>query len=123
MADLSLEWNGDFEVSAIGGLVLADGDELARQRIVRRLLTAVRGYVWHAEYGAGMPQRIGRPGRGLLLQSIVASQIALEAAVAASPAPVVTVTDASENNAGLFVVRIDYVESATKVQKTLTFEV
>ena len=62
MADVWCEWNDDFQVSASGGLLLADGDDLARQRIVRRLCTAVLGYVWHPEYGAGLPQRIGQPG-------------------------------------------------------------
>lgn len=123
MADLSLEWNGDFEVSATGGLVLADGDDLARQRIVRRLLTAVQGYIWHPEYGAGLPQRIGRTAKALMLQSIVRSQIHMEASVAPMPAPRVVVTDVPDGNPGLFVVAITYTEAATKVQKTLSFTV
>ncbi len=123
MADLSLEWNGDFEVSAQGGLVLVDGDELARQRIVRRLLTAIEGYVWHPEYGAGLPQRIGSVGRHEIIESIVRSQIALEASVAPTPPPRVTVSDNSGEDPGLFVVTIRYTDSTTKLQMTLTFTV
>lgn len=123
MPDVSLEWNGDFEVSATGGLVLVDGDDLARQRIVRRLLTQVQGYIWHPEYGAGLPQRIGRVARALMIQSIVRSQIALEASVAPVPHPRVTVTDASGGNPGLFVITIQYTDAQSKVQKTLSFTV
>jgi hypothetical protein len=123
MADVALEWNGDFEVSPQGGLVLVDGDELARQRIIRRLFTAVQGYVWHPEYGAGLPQRIGNVARQRRIESIVRSQIALEASVAASPPPRVTVTDNSSLDPGLYQIKIEYTDTATKLQMTLTFTV
>ena len=120
MADAWLEWNSDFQVSASGGLLLATGDDLARQRIIRRLCTAVQGYVWHPDYGAGLPQRIGGPGVVTTIQAIVSAQIALESAVARNPAPVVTVTQ-DANNRGAFTVSINYTSAANGEPVTLSF--
>jgi len=65
MADLWLEWGDDFQVDATGDLLIADGDDEVRQRLERRLFTAVQGYVWHPDYGAGLPQKIGQFFRSL----------------------------------------------------------
>jgi hypothetical protein len=111
MTDVSLEWGGDFIVSASGGLLLADRDDLARQRIERRLFTAVRGYVWHQDYGVGLPQKIGRTVNVNTLTALVRSQIALEAAVAPSPIPQISVVE-DANNVGLYTISISYTDAA-----------
>lgn len=95
MADVALEWNDDFMVDASGDLLLADGDDEVRQRLERRLFTAVQGYVWHPEYGAGLPQDIGATLSVTQIQAIVAAQLALEASVAANPPPQLAVTGTS----------------------------
>lgn len=120
MPDIWLEWNGDFVISASGGLLLADGDDYARQRILRRLFTAIDGYVWHADYGAGLPQKIGSPARQSVIQSLVQSQIALEASVASSPPPIVVVTQ-DQNQRGLFNISISYISAANGGPVSLTF--
>lgn len=120
MADAYLDWNGDFVVSASGGLLLADGIDLSNQRIIRRLCTAVQGYVWHLDYGAGLLQRIGRPARVTSIAAIVRAQIALEASVAATPPPVIGVEEDSEN-LGAFIITITYTEAATGEPVTLSF--
>lgn len=120
MADADLDWNSDFVVSANGGLGLVDGIRLSNQRIIRRLCTAVQGYVWHLDYGAGLLQRIGRPGRVTQIASIVRAQIALEATVAAQPSPTITV-DEDTDNLGTFIITIKYTESATGEPVTLSF--
>jgi hypothetical protein len=93
MADVSLEWNGDFQASATGDLALADGDDLSRQQIIRRLMTAINGYVFHLDYGAGLPQKIGSPARQREIESVIRSQIALEASVDASKPVQIKVTE------------------------------
>ena len=120
MADAWLEWDDDFVVCACGGLLLAHGDDLARQRIIRRLCTAVQGYVWHLDYGAGLPQRIGSPGVASTIQAVVRAQIALEAAVAPTPAPTVSVVE-DANNLGAFIVSIGYTSAANGEPVELTF--
>lgn len=108
MADLWLEWGGDLQLSATGGLLLADGDDLARQRIARRLFTAVQGYVWHQDYGAGMPQRVGAVAKAAQIEAVVKSQMLLESAVARVPPPKVTVSGDQT-----MIVGISYADAAT----------
>ena len=122
MSDISLEWQGDFQLSPTGGLALSSGDDYARQRIIRRLFTNLQSYIWHQDYGAGLPAKIGTTIRPSQVESIVRSQIALEASVAASPAPKVTVT-ASRNPPGLYVINIMYTAAATGAPVNLTFTV
>jgi hypothetical protein len=121
MADLNLEWGGDLAFTAGGDLALADSDILTRQRIERRLFTAVRGYLWHLEYGAGLPQKIGHVGTSTLLQALVRANIALEASVAPYPLPQITVTQDSTNT-GLFVILIVYYNATLGEQVTLSFD-
>jgi hypothetical protein len=92
MADVSLEWNDDFQPDATGDLIVVDGDDEVRQRLERRLFTAVQGYVWHQDYGAGLPQKIGSVLTVAEIKSVVSSQLALEASVAPSPPAQLTVT-------------------------------
>ena len=120
MPDVFLEWNSDFVVSATGGLQLASGDDFARQRIIRRLLTAVRGYLWHQDYGAGLPQKIGSPASVISLKALVRSQIALESSVAPTPAPIINVTE-DPNTLGLYTISINYTDAASGEPVTLSF--
>nr|WP_294915960.1 phage tail protein [uncultured Neokomagataea sp.] len=48
----------DLQVSGTG-LSFVSGVEATKQRILRRLLTNAGGYIWHADYGAGLPQMVG----------------------------------------------------------------
>ena len=109
MPDVWLE-GGDFVVSATGGLLLADGDDFARQRLERRLLTAVQGYVWHPEYGAGLPQKIGGVYDVPAIQALVMSQVVQEAAVAPNPPPKVTAKRISQD---LIEVDVSYTDART----------
>lgn len=107
MADVSLEWQSDFQPDSTGDLLVVDGDIEVRQRLERRLFTAVNGYVWHKEYGAGLPQKIGSPFTIPQIRSIVTSQLALEASVAPSPPAQLTVV-ASPNDPASVIISILY---------------
>jgi phage baseplate assembly protein W len=93
MTDFWLDWEDDFHVSPQGGLVLVEGDDEARQRIMRRLCTAVLGYIWHPEYGAGLPQKIGDPWQPTQIEAICRSQVNMESSVAFNPPPIVNVAE------------------------------
>lgn len=112
MADASLEWQSDFQPDATGDLLVVDGDIEVRQRLERRLFTAVKGYIWHPEYGAGLPQKIGSVFTVPQIQSIVASQLALEASVAPSPPAQLTIV-ASPNDPASIVISILYWDAVT----------
>ena len=118
MADLDLEWGSDFQVDATGDLLIVDGDDEVRQRLERRLFTAVGGYVWHAEYGAGLPQKIGSVYSAADIKSICQSQLNEEASVAKSPPAQLSV---SAQPGGLTVISIQYWDAATGV--TVSFSI
>jgi hypothetical protein len=112
MSEVFLEWGGDFVASATGGLLLADGPAGVRQRIERRLFTAVHGYVFHKKYGAGLPRKIGSVLSVTQIQSIVKSQLALEASVATSPPATVSVS-AAPNDPSQIIISISYIDAQT----------
>jgi len=91
MADLNHWWSGDLSVAPNGDIAKVDGITLGTQRIYRRLMTAPGEYIFHPTYGAGLPQRIGQVFDLRVIESIVRSQIFLEACVARTPAPVILV--------------------------------
>src|SRR6185312_8089009 len=105
MADLSLEWNDDFGPDSTGDLFVVDGDDEVRQRLERRLFTAVQGYVWHPDYGAGLPQKVGSVLTVGDIKSVVAKQLALEATVAPNPPAQLTVT---QQDGGTVIISILY---------------
>ncbi|NPU23925.1 phage tail protein [Bradyrhizobium denitrificans] len=110
MADLSLEWHDDFQVDATGDLLVIDGDDEVRQRLERRLCTAVQGYVWHPTYGAGLPQKVGSTLSAADIKAVVVSQIALEASVAPNPPAQISV---SESAGGKVSIGIKYWDALT----------
>lgn len=120
MTDLALEWHDDFQVDSTGDLATVDGDDEVRQRLERRLFTAVKGYVWHPDYGAGLPQDIGKPISITAVKSIVARQLALEATVAPFPPVQLTVT-ALSNNLSAVHIGIKYWDKQTGA--TVSFEI
>lgn len=122
MPDAYLDWKGDFQVSPSGGLLMVDGDDMVQQRLMRRLCTAVQGYVWHGDYGAGLPQKIGSPWSATGIKAIVTSQIYEEASVAISPPPVINVT-AAANVPGLISIDISYTDAVTGTAVSFTITV
>jgi hypothetical protein len=120
MTDAFLEWKGDFGPDATGDIATVDGDDEVRQRLERRLFTAVNGYVWHKEYGAGLPQKIGSVLSVEEIRAVVSSQLALEASVAPYP-PVKLTVSASPNNASLVVIGIQYFDAVAGV--SVSFEI
>ena len=120
MADVSLEWNDDFEIDASGDLLVVDGDDEVRQRLERRLFTAVKGYVWHPSYGAGLPQKIGSVLSISEITSIVLSQLNIEASVAPSPPAQLTVT-VSPNDPSDVMIGIVYWDA--KTGQTVSFSI
>jgi phage baseplate assembly protein W len=117
MTDLALEWNDDFQIDSTGDLATVDGDDEVRQRLERRLFTAVQGYVWHPEYGAGLPQDIGKTLSVTQIQSICAAQLALEATVAPNPPAQLSV---AASQGGVVTISIKYWDAASGVSVSFT---
>ena len=122
MPDLDVDFQDDFTLTPDGDLAMVDGVDLDNQHIERRLLTAVQGYLWHPDYGAGLPQRIGRTALDRGIQAIVRQQIYLEATVARIPAPVITVDFRADGN-GLCAIEIDYTNAVSGTTESIALEV
>jgi hypothetical protein len=114
MTEVYLEWRDDFHLAANGDLATCDSDVETRQRLERRLFTPQQGYVWHPDYGAGLPQRIGSPYTRNQITAIVSSQVYQEAAVAPFP-PAQIGIDISPNQADLVGISIKYWDAVTGV--------
>jgi hypothetical protein len=117
MADLDHTYSGDLSVSANGDLLTADSLELSKQLVLRRLLTNPWAYIWHPEYGAGLPAMIGQPIDAPTVSGIITAQMFLEASVVQDPPPTITVTPIAN---GMFV-EIAYFETDSGEQVTLAF--
>jgi phage baseplate assembly protein W len=90
----------------------------SQQRILRRLLTNPQDYIWHPDYGAGLPSWIGEPIDDVAMKSMIVTQMYLEASVVQNPAPQV---DFVSSVAGTISAGIRYVESDSNQPTTLSF--
>jgi phage baseplate assembly protein W len=118
MVDLTLQFGGDLSVGPTGDLALVDGTGLTQQRVLRRLLTNPGDYIWQLSYGAGLGTFVGQPGTPAAISGVVRTQLLQEAAVAPSPAPVVT---SVSGNDGTVTTTLTYTDAATGQASTVSF--
>lgn len=107
----------DLQISPSGDLQTVVGLNRSQQRVLRRLLTNQGDYIWHLDYGAGLPSYIGSPIIPASLEAVIRSQIALEPSVAQIPPPVITLQSANDT---YVYVSIKYVDNDTGETNTLT---
>jgi hypothetical protein len=112
MVDIFLSWGGDLGVGSTGDLALVSASDTTNQRVCRRLLTNAGDYLWQLNYGGGLPQFVGTPAQPADIESVVRTQLALETAVSASPAPQVSATLADPAN-GYVVANITYSDASS----------
>ncbi|EJN10476.1 hypothetical protein [Herbaspirillum sp. YR522] len=109
----------DLALDSTGDLLLAEDTIEGQQRVLRRLLTATKGYLWHQAYGAGVPGIVGQNYDEAAIRGVIRAQIFNEAVVSRSPDPVITVTQIT-NGAS---VRIQYQDAITRKPVSLNFNV
>jgi len=120
--DIYHYFGNDIAVNVNGDLQAVDGLTESQQRILRRLLTNPGDYIWHPNYGAGLPRYVGQAlstSKYLEIKGLINSQIALEQSVAKTPAPVISL---AANQTSLYCT-IQYTEAASKTLQTLSFNV
>lgn len=119
MKDLYHFIGDDLMASATGDLQSVDSAVKGQQRILRRLLTNPGTYIWHPEYGAGLPSYVG----GLIdvpkIRALIRGQMLLEEAVAKTPEPVIDLEVIPEGLSA----QIQYVDAVTKTTQVLSFSV
>lgn len=119
MTDLSHYIGGDLSVSATGDVQQSDGLTQTSQRILRRLLTNPGDYIWHPNYGAGLGRKVGTLLDVRAITGLIRSQVFLEAAVARTPAPIITIKPLANGLSA----RIQYYDGTTGKLATLAFDV
>lgn len=118
MADLSLDWGGDLELSATGGVELVSGSLLTRQRLIRRLLTVPGDYIWEPTYGAGLPSYIGRPMDLAAMSAVVRDQALLEETVSTVESVTISLVTVSS-----YLLTVAYTEAGVKGTQVLTLPI
>ncbi|NMM21851.1 MAG: phage tail protein [Rhodoferax sp.] len=119
MSDLNHYIGGDIAVSATADVGVAVDLTASQQRVLRRLLTNPGDYIWHPDYGAGLPAEVGKLADERRIRGLIKSQIFKEASVLQSPAPIITVTML----VGGVSVRIWFADAQTGQLATLSFDV
>ncbi len=120
MNDIFLEWGGDLNVSSSGDLALTTGSAMINQRVCRRLITNPGDYLWNLTYGGGLAKFVGSPANSASIEAAVMTQLALELAVPATPAPQVQTIIADAAN-GYIVSNISYFDPTS--MQTASFDV
>lgn len=123
LADLDQYIGADLSVSGTGDLANAQTILRGQQRILRRLLSNPGDYIFHPDYGAGLPQWIGRTAEIAKITALVRGQILFESVVAPTPAPVIAVGPIATADGGGFSVSIQYTDAPTGQPATLAFNV
>lgn len=110
MGGLSLDINGDIDISPSGGIATADGDVYSRQRVIRRLVTNMRvvqddgsildpDYVYDTTYGTRLGRAVGAAPTQSdldLIEQSVRTALAAEDTVLQSSPPVINFTIVSD---------------------------
>ncbi|MEX3628331.1 MAG: phage tail protein [Burkholderia sp.] len=130
MHDLYQYFGDDIAASATGDLQPVAGIERGQQRILRRLLTNPRevlpdgsvlppDYIFHPEYGAGLPRKVGDTVDIPKIRALIRGQIMLEDSVARTPEPEIIVKPIQ----GGVSCTIRYVDAVAKAPAVLSFNV
>lgn len=123
LADLDQYIGADIAASATGDIQTATGTLRGQQRVLRRLLTNPGDYIFHPEYGAGLPGYVGQTADIPKITALVRGQMLLEDAVAKSPAPVITVVPIPGADGGGFSITVKYADAPSGQSVTLAFNV
>lgn len=112
MYDIMLNWGTDLSADSSGDLALTTGSDQTTQRVIRRLLTNAGDYIWNLQYGGGLAGFVGQPTGAAEIEAVIRAQMALETAVASTPAPTVSVTTINTAS-GSVVAEITYADASS----------
>lgn len=117
--DLYQYFGSDVATSSTGDLQPVADTERGQQRVLRRLLTNPGDYIFHPEYGAGLPAKVGDTADIPKIRALIRGQILLEDSVARTPEPQIIVKAIP----GGVACTIRYVDARSKAPAVLSFNV
>ncbi len=118
---IAQRFGNDLTLTVQGDLLTSDGAQLAKEAIVRRLLTNPGTYFWHPNYGAGIGRFIGESLSAEKfdeIKNLITSQMFLEDTVSQTPLPII---DLSIGGLNILNCDIFYFNSTTNQQETISF--
>ncbi|HKT53508.1 MAG TPA: hypothetical protein VJP88_03590 [Caulobacteraceae bacterium] len=89
LLDIDHAFGGDLGVGVTGDLGTVGSVKRSQQRVLRRLLTALKTYIFHLDYGAGVPRFVGAVVDLAEVETVIRGQMFLESSVMRSPAPTI----------------------------------
>lgn len=119
LCDIGHDFGGDVRLSPTGDLSRVQGNIRSAERVYRRLLTNPGEYIWHPNYGAGLPKRVGGLVDVAEIRALIRSQMLLEPSVSQSPPPAIVVSEIPNGVS----VSISYVALPDKQPTALSFSV
>lgn len=119
LLDIGHVFGGDLETSNAGDLATVSAVTRSTQRVLRRLLTPPGTYIFHPEYGAGLPKYVGDVVDVAEVTALIIGQMLLEASVIRTPPPEVTVTETTDGIS----VFISYLVAPDRQPAALSFDV
>lgn len=119
IADVAHDWGGDLQLSQTGDLARCITTVRSKQHVLRRLLTSPGDYLVHTEYGAGLPLYVGSNLDLAKVTANIRGQMGLEASVAQSPEPAVSLTAIPQGLSA----DIGYTVAPEKIPAVLSFSV
>lgn len=123
LADLDQYIGADLTPSATGDIQTATDTMRGQQRVLRRLLTNPGDYIFHPDYGAGLPAWVGKTADIGKMKALIRGQMLLEAAVAKSSTPDISITAISSGDGGGFAVSVRYTDAFSGTPVSLSFNV
>lgn len=119
MSELNHYFGGDISVNNTGDLLSVAGTTRSQQRLLRRLLTNPGAYIFHPDYGAGLPAKVGDTLDMPKLRALIRGQVQLEDSISKTPEAVISLS-AIPNGV---TVNIKYADVLTGSSATLSFNV
>ena len=119
MSELNHYFGGDISVNNTGDLLSISGTTRSQQRLLRRLLTNPGAYIFHSDYGAGLPAKVGDTLDIPKLRALIRGQVQLEDSIAKTPEAVISLSAIANG----VTVNIKYTDVVTSNVATLSFNV
>lgn len=108
VTDIYHEWRGDLQLNSTGDIRSTSGSARVQQHVLRRLLTARGGYIWHPTYGVGLGILVGQPIDIRAVEATVRLQLAQEPAIAVDPPPEVRAAAGRAQVPGSYAIAVKY---------------
>ena len=118
--DLDLPIGGDLSLGPTGDIAVVSQSRRTQQRVLRRLLTSPGAAIFHPSYGGGLAAFVGQPLQTNRLLGVITGQMLLEASVAKTPSPTVSVSQGPSDPTSILV-NISYFDAAVRASQKLAF--